>query len=87
MGKILVPLIFYMLGVLTAVSWFGVDRMLVSQQAFDDGKARALSRPVTLKGPEPCNISIPLSALVDLVNTGILDWHEACVAATGGKDE
>jgi hypothetical protein len=66
---------------------FGFSRMVVLQEGFSQGRSNALSRPVTLKGPEPCNISIPLSALVDLVNTGILDWHEACVAATGGKDE
>ena len=86
MGDALKVVFGFCLGAFIVGYVLAFNRMLVSQEAFADGKKAALSRIVTLDGPEPCNINVPLSALADLANTGMLDWHKACVDAASGQE-
>jgi len=55
---------------------------------FERGVVRqsVLGEVVTLHGPEPCTITIPVSALVELVTTGMLDWHTACMDTLKGQN-
>jgi len=54
---------------------------------FERGSVRqGVLGEVTLQGPEPCTITIPVSALVELVETGMLDWHTACMDTLKGQN-
>jgi hypothetical protein len=65
-----------------------VDETDVFQKGYTKGRESVLNSNVHLGGGNsPCSLLIPVSVLVEMVNTGVLDWHQACLAALKGKND
>lgn len=50
-----------------------------AQGAYQEGRQSVLDRVVTVgDASSPCTLKIPLSVLADMVNSGVMLWHERC---------
>ena len=67
------------LGAIMAAYGMGFTRMVVYQEGYQEGRANTLTQVVTLGGPKPCNISISIGFIAEMVEAGILEWHKTCV--------
>ena len=59
-------------------------RIFDTQAAYTEGRNSVLNSTVTVGGHDTpdnrCAVEIPLSALADMVNAGVIRWHEICEA-------
>lgn len=55
-------------------------QLISVQDAYQEGRQSVLQRVVTVGGDpvSPCAIEIPLHVLADMVNSGVMLWHERC---------
>jgi hypothetical protein len=69
--------------VLTGIS-IGTSKVLVEQKGYIEGRNSVLNRLVSV-GDEnsPCSVQVPLPVLAEMVDAGLMRWHEVCVK---GKD-
>lgn len=69
----------FLLGAIIMISLLSFSRMVIYQDGYREGRVATLNKVVTLSGPEPCNISINIGSLVEMIDAGILEWHKACI--------
>lgn len=72
-----------MFGFLLGIVLVGTDRQALIQKSFTEGRESVLSSIVYIKGEAEghCAISLPLTALVEMVNIGVIEWHALCEAS------
>ena len=67
-------------GALLGAGAFWLFELSNDFDAYQTGAQSVLERRVTVGGDpvSPCAIEIPLHVLVDMVNSGVMLWHEHC---------
>ena len=56
-----------------------IDRLVHVQNGFTDGRQSVLNSAVTVGDKtSKCAVEIRLSVLADMVDVGVMDWHELC---------
>lgn len=80
---IITPVFTCTLGIFVGASASWLEQ---SQSAYTEGRQSVLNRMVTVgDATGPCSLQIPLKALEDMVNAGVLMWAEACEDQTNDQ--
>lgn len=55
------------------------------EDVYQEGRQSVLERKVTVGGDTTgvCAVEIPLGVLADMVNSGVMTWHDHCKKETG----
>ena len=69
-------------GFLLGIVLVAPDRVSLIQKSYTEGRESVLSSVVYIKGEVEgrCAIELPLKALAEMVNIGVIEWHNLCEA-------
>lgn len=73
-------IVVFLFGFFLGGSIMYVADFIDSQQSYTEGRLSILNTMVKIgeDSGSPCDIEIPVRVLTEMVNAGVMKWHEAC---------